>query len=134
MTVELREVTCTAPVNIAVIKYWGKRDTKLILPTNSSLSITLSQSNLATKTTLRADKLFAADTLWLNGEIIVIAQGSRFDNILKQARALRSELVEDGLATGHPDKLLSQCKLHICSENNFPTAAGLASSASGYLY
>lgn len=28
------------------------------------------------------------------------------------------------------DKL--QWKLHICSENNFPTAAGLASSAAGY--
>uniref|UniRef100_A0A1D5RLX3 Mevalonate (diphospho) decarboxylase n=1 Tax=Mus musculus TaxID=10090 RepID=A0A1D5RLX3_MOUSE len=36
-------VTCTAPVNIAVIKYWGKRDEALILPINSSLSVTLHQ-------------------------------------------------------------------------------------------
>ncbi len=36
-------VTCTAPVNIAVVKYWGKRDEKLILPVNSSLSGTLHQ-------------------------------------------------------------------------------------------
>jgi diphosphomevalonate decarboxylase len=27
---------------------------------------------------------------------------------------------------------LKNWKLHICSENNFPTAAGLASSAAGY--
>uniref|UniRef100_A0A8C7WTB2 Diphosphomevalonate decarboxylase-like N-terminal domain-containing protein n=1 Tax=Oryzias sinensis TaxID=183150 RepID=A0A8C7WTB2_9TELE len=33
-------VTCTAPVNIAVIKYWGKRNEELILPINSSLSVT----------------------------------------------------------------------------------------------
>ena len=32
---------------------------------------------------------------------------------------------------GHTDPLLNCC-VHICSENNFPTAAGLASSAAGY--
>ncbi|KAI8449184.1 hypothetical protein BY996DRAFT_4589640, partial [Phakopsora pachyrhizi] len=36
-------------VNIEVIKYWGKRDSKLILPTNSYLSLTLNQSDLRSK-------------------------------------------------------------------------------------
>lgn len=36
-------VRCTAPVNIAVVKYWGKRDEALILPVNDSLSGTLHQ-------------------------------------------------------------------------------------------
>ena len=40
---DIRIVSCSSPVNIEVIKYWGKRDEHLILPVNSSLSGTLSQ-------------------------------------------------------------------------------------------
>ncbi|NXJ50789.1 MVD1 decarboxylase, partial [Spizaetus tyrannus] len=64
----LAMVTCTAPVNIAVIKYWGKRDNDLILPINSSLSVTLHQDQLKTTTTAAASRDFAEDRLWLNGE------------------------------------------------------------------
>ncbi|XP_041339895.1 diphosphomevalonate decarboxylase [Pyrgilauda ruficollis] len=64
----LAMATCTAPVNIAVIKYWGKRDTDLILPINSSLSVTLHQDQLKTTTTAAASRDFTEDRLWLNGK------------------------------------------------------------------
>ena len=60
--------SCRAPSNIAVIKYWGKRDTALNLPINSSVSVTLNQDDLKAMTTVVASKEFTADRLWLNGE------------------------------------------------------------------
>lgn len=62
--------TFTAPTNIAVIKYWGKRDSALNLPINSSLSVTLNQDDLRTTTTAVASPHFAADRLWLNGRCV----------------------------------------------------------------
>ena len=62
--------TCSAPVNIAVVKYWGKRDEKLILPVNSSLSASLNQEQLKTTTTVMASKDFEKDQMWLNGEYV----------------------------------------------------------------
>lgn len=64
---QILSITCTGPVNIAVLKYWGKRDEELILPINSSISTTLNQKDLKTTTTIYASKSFDRDRLWLNG-------------------------------------------------------------------
>jgi len=52
MTDEIEEFECTvsAPVNIALVKYWGKRDETLILPFNDSLSLSLNETHLGTLT------------------------------------------------------------------------------------
>ncbi|XP_047566091.1 diphosphomevalonate decarboxylase isoform X1 [Lutra lutra] len=122
-------VTCTAPVNIAVIKYWGKRDEDLVLPINSSLSVTLHQDQLRTTTTAVISKDFTEDRIWLNGLEEDVGQ-PRLQACLREIRRLarkrRSASDED------PAALSLSYKVHIASVNNFPTAAGLASSAAGY--
>lgn len=117
----------TAPVNIATLKYWGKRDKTLNLPTNSSISVTLAQEDLRTLTSVATSSSFTKDNLWLNGKEEGI-KGERTVACLKDLRKLRKEL-ED--ADANLPKF-SEWGLHIVSENNFPTAAGLASSAAGF--
>ncbi|XP_059985973.1 diphosphomevalonate decarboxylase isoform X1 [Lagenorhynchus albirostris] len=125
----LEVVTCTAPVNIAVIKYWGKRDEELILPINSSLSVTLHQDQLKTTTTAAISRDFTEDRIWLNGREEDVGQ-PRLQACLREIRRLARKRRSDG----HEDPLpLSlSYKVHVASVNNFPTAAGLASSAAGY--
>lgn len=52
------ELKCAAPVNIALVKYWGKRDTKLIIPFNDSISLTLDETKLGTETTIQYSTSF----------------------------------------------------------------------------
>uniref|UniRef100_A0A3Q3LMB0 Diphosphomevalonate decarboxylase n=1 Tax=Labrus bergylta TaxID=56723 RepID=A0A3Q3LMB0_9LABR len=122
-------VTCTAPVNIAVIKYWGKRHEELILPINSSLSVTLHQDQLKTTTTVATSRSFQEDRIWLNGKEEDINH-PRLQSCLREIRRLSRKRRNDG------DPILNATglshKVHICSVNNFPTAAGLASSAAGF--
>lgn len=75
-------------------RYWGKRDTKLILPTNSSLSVTLDQDHLRSTTTSRADPSFEKDRLWLNGTEEEIKDGGRLSTCIKEMKKLRRELEE----------------------------------------
>lgn len=123
------QATASAPVNIACIKYWGKRDSKLILPTNSSLSVTLDQDHLRSVTTSRADPSFTKDRLWLNGKEEEIKDGGRIATCISEMKRLRRETVEDKQPN---EPKISTYGIHIASYNNFPTAAGLASSASGF--
>lgn len=119
-------VTCTAPVNIAVIKYWGKRDEELILPMNSSLSGTLNQDELSTTTTVYASTSFKKDSIILNddAEEEITAKNKRLYNCFQ---GIRTRALQE-----NPNHPLKDCCVKVVSENNFPTAAGLASSAAGY--
>lgn len=124
-------VTARAPTNIAVIKYWGKRDETLILPINDSISVTLDPDHLSATTTVAVSPSFEKDRMWLNRKEISLS-GGRYQNCLKELRN-RAGVFEDekrGIHIGKDD--WNKLHVHIDSYNNFPTAAGLASSAAGF--
>ncbi|KAI5062136.1 hypothetical protein GOP47_0022675 [Adiantum capillus-veneris] len=124
-------VTARAPTNIAVIKYWGKRNQKLILPINSSISITLNPHDLSATTTVVVSPSFTADRLWLNGKEVSI-QGDRYQNCLREIRSRATEVTDSKTGRIITKKDWESLHVHIVSKNNFPTAAGLASSAAGF--
>jgi diphosphomevalonate decarboxylase len=99
--------------NIALIKYWGKRNEKLILPTKSSISISLEDFVTATHVTKNTS---SCDLIWINGKEIAGTARKKVINFLNVFRKLYN--VKDHFI--------------VDSKNSFPTAAGLASSASGF--
>lgn len=115
-------VTATGPSNIALVKYWGKRDDKLILPYNSSLSITLDTQDetgkfFRTVTSVMRSKKLKEDVFYLNG----VRQDLKDKDVLE-----RFQIIDQLRAAAKiKDRVL------VVSENSFPTGAGLASSAAG---
>ncbi|KAF5470146.1 hypothetical protein F2P56_010679 [Juglans regia] len=124
-------VTAQTPTNIAVIKYWGKRDESLILPVNDSISVTLDPDHLCTTTTVAVSPSFDRDRMWLNGKEISLS-GGRYQNCLREIRSRASDVEDEENGIKIPKKDWEKLHLHIASYNNFPTAAGLASSAAGF--
>lgn len=99
--------------NIALVKYWGKQDCPGNRPAVPSLSVTL--DTLYTRTEVRFDAELAADTFTINGEHDPVSAGrvgACLDGLRARAGCTAAAAVE--------------------SWNNFPTGAGLASSASGF--
>lgn len=99
--------------NVALIKYWGKREAAANLPAVGSLSVTLGA--LRTETTVAFDESLHSDVLVLNG-VEQPSEQPRLDACMDALRELAGR----------------QVYAEVISENDFPTGAGLASSASGY--
>lgn len=106
------KATAVANTNIAMVKYWGKRDEKLILPYNGSISMTC--KGLFTTTTVEFSKKYKKD--------IFIINGKKLENDEKQV-------------SSHLERIRKLAKIRerakVVSRTNFPIKAGLGSSASG---
>ena len=95
------------------MKYWGKRDQELNLPAAGSISVTLDR--LRTRTTVTFDPLLEADAFELDGRADA-QKGARVTRFLDRVRHLAD----------------LETRAHVQTQNDFPTGAGLASSASGF--
>ena len=126
------QLTVSSPTNIAVIKYWGKADARLNTPINSSVSVTINKRDLRTTTTVTASKSFERDRLWLNGVEEDAASNKRVQAVLAAVRSRAGDAVDASGAVLVAKAEWPQYRVHVVSANNFPTAAGLASSAAGY--
>jgi diphosphomevalonate decarboxylase len=82
------QITCKAPVNIAVIKYWGKRHVALNLPTNGSISVTIDMDSMASVTSITSDASVPEDTIVLNGQCIPL--NPKFVAVLTTVSSVRS--------------------------------------------
>lgn len=109
-----RIASAIAHTNIALIKYWGKRDKDLIIPYTGSLSLTLDQ--FYTKTTVNFDENLDRDNVIIDDQSAIGNSWLRVHNFLDIVRK------NSGL----------QANAKVISTNHVPTAAGLASSASAF--
>ena len=111
------EATARAHPNIALVKYWGKRgEAALNLPAAGSVSLTL--EGMVTETTVRFDEApGGTDRVELDGIRLEGAKRERISRFL--------DLVRDRAGVG-------RVGAEVRTANDFPTGAGLASSASGF--
>ncbi len=111
------KATAVAHPNIALVKYWGKRDSTLNLPRAGSLSLTL--AGMESRTTVAFDRTLAEDELRVDGKPAPEGSLRKARRILDEVRRLAGERV-------------GGVNAYVESVNDFPTGAGLASSASGF--
>ncbi|MFH2010215.1 MAG: diphosphomevalonate decarboxylase [bacterium] len=103
----------TARANVALVKYWGNRDDERNVPATGSISVTLRDLTTRTEVVFQDG---IPDSLQLDGAPASAEANRRVRVVLDLVRAAA------GLRAGAT----------VRSENDFPTGAGLASSASGF--
>lgn len=106
--------TAQSHPNIAFIKYWGNFDNELRIPLNGSISMNLDR--LTSRTTVSFQPSLPFDELVINGHEVTGAGLERVSYILDIVRGMAK--IAD--------------RAEIITENNFPSGAGIASSASAF--
>jgi diphosphomevalonate decarboxylase len=114
----MTKTTVSAPANIAFIKYWGARDLERTLPLNASISMTLAHCvTQCTAELIDGDR----DEIWL-----VEPHGGFTSPEPEFSQRMQRHLDSMRQWAG------SDSRFRVATRNTFPSAAGLASSASGF--
>ena len=108
------EAIARANSNVALAKYWGKRDEALNLPYTGSISVTMAGLTTTVRTAFRSDL----------AEDLVVTSGKRLEGAAAHQIAAFLDLVRGRVRS----KTYAEVEMH----SDFPIAAGLASSASTY--
>lgn len=112
--------TVSAPANIAFLKYWGARDLHSATPLHASLSMTLETARATTTLEWREGDASPDDVQIIGGDGVPAPAPPSF--------ALRVRT--------HLGRMRERCGRHgsfrVATSNNFPTGAGIASSAAGF--
>jgi diphosphomevalonate decarboxylase len=115
----MSKTTVSAPANIAFIKYWGARDLDRAIPMNTSISMTL--EHCVTQCTVETLDHGGEDEVWL-----AEPDGGFGTPDPEFARRMRDQLDRVRQWAGRKEPV------RVATRNSFPTAGGLASSASGF--
>lgn len=105
-------VTVTSYANIAIIKYWGKENQEKMIPSTSSISLTLENMYTTTSVSFLPQEA-KSDQFYINGKLQDDKEHAKITAIINQFR-------QEG-----------QAFVKVDTNNNMPTAAGLSSSSSG---
>jgi diphosphomevalonate decarboxylase len=108
--------TARAGSNIAFIKYWGVSDAALNLPLSNSISMTLADAYTTTSVEWDTRGGLLGDEVTIDGTRLDARRAERVSRHLERIRALSNVTY----------------RARIASQNNFPMASGIASSASGF--
>ena len=110
----IQTASAQAHPNIAFIKYWGLKDEENRIPANDSISMNI--GSLTTRTTVTFDPSLDQDEFILNNQRITGKSLTRTQQFMDRVRQISGDNIY----------------ARIVSENDFPTGAGVASSASGF--
>ncbi|HFD4558876.1 TPA: diphosphomevalonate decarboxylase [Streptococcus pyogenes] len=105
-------ITVTSYANIAIIKYWGKENQAKMIPSTSSISLTLENMFTTTSVSFLPDTA-TSDQFYINGILQNDEEHTKISAIIDQFRQPGQAFVK------------------METQNNMPTAAGLSSSSSG---
>ncbi|AAT86835.1 diphosphomevalonate decarboxylase [Streptococcus pyogenes JRS4] len=105
-------ITVTSYANIAIIKYWGKENQAKMIPSTSSISLTLENMFTTTSVSFLPDTA-TSDQFYINGVLQNDEEHTKISAIIDQFRQPGQAFVK------------------METQNNMPTAAGLSSSSSG---